>query len=344
MKNSAALVLAGVACLPLGIAWAVPHPGGSAAVHPVPHAFPDAAFDTDTSGRASGAVIADPKRPGIYLEVPEGGSSAQDEMARHYRGLLRGRKSANTVIVENGRIYFRHAGATAVAHAEALRPPAKAESPRAAETSPASSEPLQLKIDDTLAAAPEDQAAQAPGGSAQPGFVHEPADNGTNDLSDDHDPAPSPAPDPMRSDSRRVDLLPQSARRSRIEPASQPEGAGEPPQDVPLRAVEEEEEKAAGERSAAAEVAEPERPAPEGAGQPEARVQIVAGPAWPLAPQNAQERNDPPPGDAYRRLAAALEARGRLELDAGSLPVRWLVLERSRQRVLQPDFAGRRER
>jgi hypothetical protein len=95
-----------------GLALAVPGPGSapSPQLERVQIAPPPA--------HESGTVVelVDPRHPAIRIEVPVSDLEAGAPIEEHYRKLLKtSSASANTVVVENGRIYFRSSGAMAMA-------------------------------------------------------------------------------------------------------------------------------------------------------------------------------------------------------------------------------------
>ena len=73
-------------------------------------------------------VVADPRNPSIRIELPAAELLAPDEsMDRLYRKLVKSSKlaSANTVVAENGRIFFRRTENSAVARAAEIAPMAQ---------------------------------------------------------------------------------------------------------------------------------------------------------------------------------------------------------------------------
>ena len=73
-------------------------------------------------------VVADPRNPSIRIELPAAELQASGEsMDRLYRKLVRSSKlaSADTVVAENGRIFFRRTENSALARAAEIAPMAQ---------------------------------------------------------------------------------------------------------------------------------------------------------------------------------------------------------------------------
>lgn len=74
-------------------------------------------------------VVVDPRHPSIRIELSARDVQAPRDMAKLYRKLVRtARPSAETVVAENGRIYFRRSDSLLLRLAESIdvqkRPPA----------------------------------------------------------------------------------------------------------------------------------------------------------------------------------------------------------------------------
>lgn len=295
MNNSVAVATACAAFFAAGTAWAHLLQAEPTALFRT--AAPDAAPSETVPARMAGVAMADPKRPGIYVEASD---PAQDngDIEQHYRGLLRSQRNANIAVVENGRVFLRNGDSTAVARAdEAPTPLPGGRPPEVKEVKEPPEEPLELKLDDTLAA-----------------LTPEPT-------------LPEPVPNDVPA--RQLGALAQAERRMRPqpEPTIKPNDS-EPPLDASSyefagRAFAKTERKPAPPATSTA--------AGPGSGQPgfalDVCIQFVPQPAEILGVSlPAFGHKDRQPEDVRRLAAIAIEARGRVDLNARADAGEWLVL------------------